>query len=82
MSNYSESSESDSDNSYYKNIEQYINTIEQDNKDKNEVNLFSQIKAMVEEKQKENKNEEMKLLSLQMDNNKLKDQIDEMNKNT
>ena len=50
MSNYSESSESDSDNSYYKNIEQYINTIEQDNKDKNEVNLFSQIKAMVEEK--------------------------------
>lgn len=71
MTEYSESSGSD-DSSFYKNIDQFMNTNDQDKADKNEHTLYSQLKSMVDDKNNEYKNDEMKLYNLTTDNYKLK----------
>jgi len=81
MSYYSDSGSSESEQSYYKNIDILANNdIAIDSKgDYNEGNVYSQLKTLVEDKQVENKNETMILHNLQLENQQLKDKFDEMN---
>lgn len=73
---YSESS--DSEDSFYQNMG-LGNNNEADKNTNGELGLYNQLQQLLEDKRKDNKNEEMKINNLKDEGDKLKEQIDNMN---
>lgn len=72
------SESSDSDDSFYQNMG-LGNNNDGDKNTNGELGLYNQLQQLLDDKNKENKNEEMKLKNLKDQGDKLKEQIDSMN---